>query len=82
MRLQKLTSGGRKREISKLQQQIVLRWRRGIERLKLHADQHIYDPELESYRWMSEELRVALFAQNWEPASPFPKRSWISNGRK
>ncbi|HEY0983125.1 ATP-dependent RNA helicase HrpA [Schlesneria sp.] len=62
LRLQKLTSGGAARD-QQLQQQIVLRWRRGIERLKLHADQHIYDPELESYRWMSEELRVALFAQ-------------------
>ena len=46
-----------------LLQQIVPRWQRGIERLRLHTDQQIYDPELESYRWMSEELRVALFAQ-------------------
>ena len=62
LRLQKLTSGGAIRD-QQLLQQIVPRWQRGIERLRLHTDQQIYDPELESYRWMSEELRVALFAQ-------------------
>ena len=43
--------------------QIVPRWQRGIERLRLHTERQIYDPELEIYRWMSEELRVALFTQ-------------------
>ena len=62
LRLQKLTSGGAARD-QQLLPQIVPRWQRGIERLRLHADRQIYDPELEAYRWMTEELRVALFVQ-------------------
>lgn len=62
LRLQKLTSGGAPRD-QQLLPQIVPRWQRGIERLRLHADRQIYDPELEAYRWMTEELRVALFVQ-------------------
>ncbi|WP_299177301.1 ATP-dependent RNA helicase HrpA [uncultured Neptuniibacter sp.] len=33
------------------------------QRLEKHQGQGVYDPELESYRWMIEELRVSLFAQ-------------------
>lgn len=62
LRLQKLTSGGAPRDIQLLPQ-IVPRWQRGIERLRLHTERQIYDPELELYRWMTEELRVALFTQ-------------------
>lgn len=62
LRLQKLTSGGAARD-QQLLPQIVPRWQRGIERMRQHAERQIYDPELEAYRWMSEELRVALFAQ-------------------
>lgn len=38
-----------------------------------HADHSIYDPELERLRWMIEEFRVSLFAQDLrtiEPVSP------------
>ena len=62
LRLQKLTSGGAARD-QQLLPQIVPRWQRGIERLRLHTERQIYDPELEIYRWMTEELRVALFTQ-------------------
>ena len=62
LRLQKLTSGGATRD-QQLIPQVVPRWQRGIERLRLHTERQIYDPELEIYRWMSEELRVALFTQ-------------------
>ncbi|WP_010585107.1 ATP-dependent RNA helicase HrpA [Schlesneria paludicola] len=62
LRLQKLTSGGAPRD-QQLLPLIIPRWQRGIERLRLHADRQIYDPELEAYRWMTEELRVALFVQ-------------------
>jgi ATP-dependent helicase HrpA len=62
LRLQKLTSGGAPRDIQSLPQ-VVPRWQRGIARLKQHTDRQIYDPELETYRWMTEEFRVALFAQ-------------------
>ena len=43
---------------------VVTRWQRGIERLRQHAERQIYDPELETYRWMTEEFRVAQFAQD------------------
>jgi ATP-dependent helicase HrpA len=62
LRLQKLTSGGAARDQQMLPQ-VIPRWQRGIERLKQHLDRQIYDPELETYRWMSEEFRVAVFAQ-------------------
>lgn len=62
LRLQKLTSGGAARD-QQLLQQVVPRWQRGIERLRQHTERQIYDLELETYRWMTEELRVALYAQ-------------------
>ena len=62
VRLQKLTSGGATRD-QQLLPQIVPRWQRGIERLRQHSERQIYDPELETYRWMTEELRIASFAQ-------------------
>ena len=62
LRLQKLTNNGAARD-QQLIPQIVPRWQRGIERLRIHRERQIYDPELEIYRWMTEELRVALFSQ-------------------
>lgn len=62
VRLQKLSSGFAARD-QQLMPQIVPRWQRGIERLRQHAERQIYDPELETYRWMTEELRIALFSQ-------------------
>ncbi|WP_286239212.1 ATP-dependent RNA helicase HrpA [Neptuniibacter halophilus] len=32
-------------------------------RLEKHRSQGVFDPELENYRWMIEELRISLFAQ-------------------
>jgi ATP-dependent helicase HrpA len=32
-------------------------------RYKRNVDQGIYDPELDLYRWLIEEYRVSLFAQ-------------------
>jgi ATP-dependent helicase HrpA len=60
--LQKLQSGGGTRD-QQLLPQVVPRWQRGIERLRQFAERQIYDPELVTYRWMSEEFRVSLFAQ-------------------
>jgi len=79
-RLQKLTGGAGQRD----QQHIATvapRWQRGIERLKQHRDRHIYDPELETYRWMTEEFRVSLFAQELGTAVPVSEKrldqQWI-----
>jgi ATP-dependent helicase HrpA len=62
MRLKKLASGGAPRDQQHLVQ-LIPRWQRGIERSRIHSERHIFDPELEVYRWMTEEFRVALFAQ-------------------
>ena len=62
VRLQKLTSGGAVRD-QQLLPQVVPPWQRGLERLRQHTERQIYDPELEAYRWMTEEFRVASFAQ-------------------
>lgn len=40
------------------------------ERVQDHAARAIYDPELQTYRWMVEEYRVSLFAQKLGTAVP------------
>jgi len=45
-------------------------WQAFLERSKKHREQHIHDPELETYRWMIEELRVSLFAQELKTSIP------------
>lgn len=44
-------------------QEIVHHWERYRSETSLHMNHGIVDPELETYRWMIEELRVSLFAQ-------------------
>lgn len=39
-------------------------------RAKEHRERDVYDPELEHYRWMLEEFRVSLFAQELRTAIP------------
>jgi ATP-dependent helicase HrpA len=62
LRLQKLSGGSGSRDQQHLAGISPL-WQRGIERLKQHRERHLYDPELETYRWMTEEFRISLFAQ-------------------
>jgi len=45
-------------------------WQGYLERAKRHRDQHFHDPQLELYRWMIEELRVSLFAQELKTSIP------------
>jgi ATP-dependent helicase HrpA len=45
-------------------------WQGYLERSKRHREQHIHDPELQLYRWMIEELRVSLFAQELKTSIP------------
>ncbi|MBC8289899.1 MAG: DUF3418 domain-containing protein, partial [Planctomycetes bacterium] len=40
------------------------------QRLAEHAERDHFDPQLEYYRWMIEELRVSLFAQELGTAIP------------
>lgn len=73
LRLQKLTAGGGPRDQQHLAT-VVPRWQRGIERLKQQQERHLYDPELVTYRWMTEEFRVSLFAQELGTAVPVSEK--------
>ena len=47
-------------------------WQNYAQQKKAHDDKNVYDPELLKYRWLMEEYRVSLFAQNvgtFEPVS-------------
>ncbi len=73
MRLQKLTAGSGQRDQQHMPA-VVHRWQRGIDRLKQHRERHVYDPELEVYRWMTEEFRISLFAQELGTAVPVSEK--------
>jgi ATP-dependent helicase HrpA len=62
IRLRKLTNAGLKRD-QQAMQTIAPLWKRYEERLERHRMQGTVDPALEQYRWMMEELRVSLYAQ-------------------
>ena len=68
-RLKKLGSGGaaRDQKSHELVQSCVERHRL---RAAEHATRDLYDTELELYRWLIEELRVSLFAQELGTAMP------------
>jgi ATP-dependent helicase HrpA len=61
-RLDKLTSGGGSRDVQQLPS-LLPRWQRCKELLSAFDSRRIFAPELETYRWMVEEYRVLLFAQ-------------------
>jgi ATP-dependent helicase HrpA len=69
VRLKKLTNAGLARDNQGLQvvRPLWLRWR---ERAALHAKFQVHDPELIEFRWMLEELRVSLFAQELKTSIP------------
>ncbi len=73
LRLQKLTSGAGPRDLQQLPV-IASYWPRGIQRMKQHRERQLYDPELEAYRWMTEEFRVSLFAQELKTAVPVSEK--------
>ncbi|MBF0185208.1 MAG: ATP-dependent RNA helicase HrpA [Magnetococcales bacterium] len=45
-------------------------WQRYQARAKQHAAARLLDPELEQYRWMVEEFRISLFAQDLRTLFP------------
>jgi ATP-dependent helicase HrpA len=61
-RMKKLASGGLSRDVQALSQ-IEPLWQRYEQRTKRHEEFGVYDPELVLFRWMIEEYRVSLFAQ-------------------
>jgi len=68
-RLKKLTSNGipRDRVSHEIVQRCLARYQ---SRASEHAARALFDPELDLYRWMLEELRVSLFAQELRTAMP------------
>jgi ATP-dependent helicase HrpA len=73
-RLMKLSNAGIPRD-GKLSAQIAPFERRLAERLASHHERGIVDPKLTRFRWMLEEFRVSLFAQELGTAETVsPKR--------
>lgn len=62
VRMDKLRSGGQARDTIG-REQIRPLWERYRTRRQQHERRGIFDPELDRFRWMLEELRISLFAQ-------------------
>jgi ATP-dependent helicase HrpA len=74
VRLTKLLNAGLSRDMAHVQE-VAPRWRAYKERAQKHRKENVIDPALEEYRWMLEELRVSLFAQELKTSIPVsPKR--------
>lgn len=74
IRLRKLTNAGLKRD-EQAMATIEPLWKRYEERLLKHRYEGVVDPAMEQYRWMMEELRVSLFAQELKTSvTVSPKR--------
>ena len=61
-RISKLDSTPTDKERS-MSDEVNANWNQFVEMHQAHASQAIVDPELQTFRWMIEELRVSLFAQ-------------------
>jgi ATP-dependent helicase HrpA len=74
VRLTKLTNAGLTRDQQGLEQVLPLE-KAAADRRAKHAKESILDPALTQYRWMLEEFRVSLFAQELRTSVPVsPKR--------
>ncbi|MFN3165511.1 MAG: DUF3418 domain-containing protein, partial [Phycisphaeraceae bacterium] len=61
-RLQKLQAGGSARDVEAFKM-IAPHWNRYAASATAEREQGGYDPELTQYRWLIEEFRVSMFAQ-------------------
>jgi ATP-dependent helicase HrpA len=50
--------------------EIAQLWENYKRRVTFNAERGVYDPELETFRWLLEELRISLFAQELKTALP------------
>jgi ATP-dependent helicase HrpA len=74
IRLKKLTNAGLSRDQRHVETVAPL-WQRYLDRKKELNARGLFDPNLEHYRWMLEELRVSLFAQELKTSIPIsPQR--------
>ncbi len=69
IRVSKIFDAGAARDAANLQV-IKPLWRRYLERKHAHKKAGVIDVELEKYRWMVEELRVSMFAQELKTSIP------------
>ncbi|MEA2709242.1 MAG: ATP-dependent helicase HrpA, partial [Phycisphaerales bacterium] len=69
IRLRKLLNAGLNRDVAAMQEIASLQAQHD-ERRARHQRDGMTDPELETFRWMLEELRVSLFAQELKTAIP------------
>jgi ATP-dependent helicase HrpA len=69
LRLKKMATSGIPRD-RQAHEQVVPRWQAYKERAAQHAKRRVDDPELVHFRWMIEELRVSLFAQELGTSIP------------
>ena len=68
-RLQKLSAGGQPRD-QPLHAQIKPLWENYLELAHRRKGQQVYSPELDNFRWLLEEFRISLFAQQLGTAVP------------
>jgi ATP-dependent helicase HrpA len=69
MRLGKLATSGPQRDLKHLAE-ITLLWRAYQVRAAINLENDVTSPELDQFRWMVEELRVSLFAQELRTSIP------------
>jgi ATP-dependent helicase HrpA len=81
MRLDKLRNAGLARD-QKLMLELAPLWRRYAERANAARPGEPEDPELTKYRWMLEELRVSLFAQELGTVVPVSSKRLIEQWAK
>jgi ATP-dependent helicase HrpA len=83
IRLKKLTNAGLARDMQNADAITPLVERYAL-RLAENEKRGIVDPQLEQYRWMLEELRISLFAQELKTSMPISiqrlQRQWDSIG--
>ncbi|MFW6033038.1 MAG: ATP-dependent RNA helicase HrpA, partial [Phycisphaeraceae bacterium] len=72
-RIEKLQTGRLDRDRESYQQ-LLPHWQRYIQRAQTHAQRGILDIQLVGYRWMIEEYRISLFAQELGTALPVSPR--------
>jgi ATP-dependent helicase HrpA len=69
LRYKKLTNAGATRDTQAMNEVRPL-WKRYVDRRELHEFQGVDDPNLVQYRWLIEELRISLFAQELKTSVP------------
>src|SRR6185295_8009905 len=84
VRLSKVASGGPSREPPGSREAQLL-WKAYVQRAALHEKSGVNDPELTLYRWMVEEFRVSVFAQELRTSMPVSlkrlQEQWLKIGK-